>query len=43
MQGRPLDSINCPIEADLAGLPPAYVLAGEVELFIDDNIGAMTC
>jgi len=40
LQGRPLDTINCPLQADLRRLPPTLVLAGEVELFIDDIRGA---
>ena len=39
LQGRPMDVICNPVLADLAGMPPALVLAGEIELFIDDIRG----
>jgi acetyl esterase/lipase len=39
LQGRPIDPVNSPVLADLSKLPPALVLAGEIELFIDDIQG----
>jgi len=35
----PLDEYNCPIQASLAGMPPAYIHIGSVELGLDDTKG----
>jgi len=35
----PLDEYNCPVQASLAGMPPAYIHIGAVELGLDDTKG----